>query len=54
MRVTALEYVCCAGTPTVAEAAQQTTTVGLLSALRLPDPTLIGTAAGALGHAGLR
>ena len=33
---------------------QQAATAGLLAALRLPDPALVGTASVALGHAGLR
>jgi len=33
---------------------QQAATAGLMAALRLPDPALMGTAAVALGHAGLR
>ena len=49
-----LGCLCCAGSPAVAEAAQQTMASRLLTALRLPDPALIGTAAAALGHAGLR
>ena len=36
------------------EPLQQAVTGGLLAALRLPDPALVGTAAAALGHAGLR
>jgi len=40
--------------PAIEESVQQAATAGLMAALRLPDPALMGTAAVALGHAGLR